>query len=113
MKKVLHAGLTVLFVTLAYTAAFASGIDSMFCNGGLISTGDTAGEVIAKCGQPAYATQRDAKRVTDIDRRGHDKIVTTVAIDDWLYNFGPNRFQYRVILENGFVVRIESLDYGY
>ena len=113
MKKLLHVGLAVLFTALSHTVAFASAPGSMFCDGGLISTGDTAGEVIAKCGQPAYTTQREEKRVTDVGRQGGDTIVTIVVIDDWMYNFGPNRFQYRLILENGIVRRIESLDYGY
>jgi hypothetical protein len=113
MKKLLHAGLAVLFVALSQAPAFASEPGSMFCHGGIISTGDTVGEVLAKCGQPTYATQREEKRVYGGYWRGAERLITTVAIDDWLYNFGPNRFQYRLVLENGFVRKIESLEYGY
>ncbi len=113
MKKLVQGWLALLLVALTHTAVFASGTGSMFCKGGIISTGGTASELLAKCGQPAYSTQREEKRVTDGDTKGTDKTIVTVAVDDWLYNFGPNQFQYRVILENGIVVRLESLDYGY
>ncbi|BDV42957.1 hypothetical protein GURASL_18800 [Geotalea uraniireducens] len=42
-----------------------------------------------------------------------DRTVTEVTVDDWTFNFGPDRFQYRLLLEDGRVTRIESLDYGY
>jgi hypothetical protein len=53
------------------------------------SIGDTVGEVLHKCGEP------------------------TMSIDGWTCNVGPNQFQYRLILENGRVARIESLAEGY
>ena len=85
----------------------------MICRGGIVSIGDTAGEVLNKCGQPATSTAREEKRFGSGATYGHDRFFTTVAIDDWIFNFGPNQFQYQVVLENGRVARIESLDYGY
>lgn len=84
--------------------------DSLLCDG-IISIGATAGDVLRKCGQPAYATQREERIVEGDDIGG--RVIITVLIDDWTFNFGPDRFQYRVLLKNGRVVRIESLDYGY
>jgi hypothetical protein len=86
---------------------------TMQCTGGIVSIGDTAGSVAAKCGEPAFIAQRQQSSVERRLRSGYGATVTTVAIDDWTYNFGPNRFQYQVTLENGRVTRIESLDYGY
>ena len=113
MKRLTHVCLAVLFVVSAHTSVWASGIGTMFCDGGLVSTGDPASEVLAKCGQPAYASPHEEKRVSDSGVKGADKTVTTVLVDDWLYNFGPDRFQRRVTLENGMVMKIESLSYGY
>ncbi|MGD0845263.1 MAG: DUF2845 domain-containing protein [Geobacteraceae bacterium] len=34
-------------------------------------------------------------------------------MDDWTFNFGPDRFQYHILLKNGRVWKIDSLGYGY
>lgn len=102
-----------LAALLATPAAFAAGIDTMSCTNGIVSTGDTVGVLFAKCGQPTYSAQREDKRVTGSGVKGGTKIISSVAVDDMLYNFGPDRFQYRVVVENGIVRKLESLDYGY
>lgn len=93
-------------------AAVATETGTVICKGGIVSTGDSAGEVVAKCGEPATATTRQDK-VLEKGSKGANKKVTTISIDDWIFNFGPNQFQYRLVLENGRVARIESLGYGY
>jgi hypothetical protein len=110
MKKVVA---TISFALIAWTAPHAAATGTMICKGGIVSVGDTAGEVVAKCGEPATRSSREEKRVTEESRSGHARVVTTVSIDDWVFNFGPNEFQYQVILENGKVSRMESLNYGY
>ena len=69
-------------------------------------------DVVRKCGQPTYTSQREQKVVEWGDIPG-ERIITTVVIDDWIFNFGRDRFQYRVLLKNSRVWKIESLDYGY
>lgn len=34
-------------------------------------------------------------------------------VEIWTYNFGPNQLMERVRIENGLVVQIDSLGYGY
>jgi hypothetical protein len=34
-------------------------------------------------------------------------------VEVWIYNFGPNKLMQRIRFEDGVVVRIESLGYGY
>ena len=46
------------------------------------------------------ATRRQEKLI-DKSYQGATARVTTVSIDDWIFNFGPNQFQYQLILENG------------
>lgn len=36
-----------------------------------------------------------------------------VIIDEWEYNFGPNRLKQKVTFENGRIISIESAGYGY
>jgi hypothetical protein len=113
MKIAFLAGLAVSAVMLFHNSAYATETGTMVCQGGIVSIGDTVGAVVSKCGQPAFTTQRERKDVEAGSKGSRNKAITTVTIDDWTFNFGPNQFQYRVLLENGGVTAIESLDYGY
>jgi len=112
MKPAYFIMLFMSFVIAAQSSAFAVETDSLKCEDGIVSVGDVALDLLRKCGQPAYATQREQKIVEDGYFPG-DRIITTILIDDWTFNFGRDRFQYRILLRNGRVWKIESLDYGY
>jgi hypothetical protein len=113
MKTTICVILGVLALSTIYLPAFATETGTMICTGGIVSLGHTAGEVVSKCGQPATTTQRELKHVEEGVKGSRDRTVTTISIDDWIFNFGPNQFQYQLVLENGKVARIESLGYGY
>jgi hypothetical protein len=102
----------ILLLFLASAPASAQTTGSMRCNGGLVSVGSTAGEVVKKCGEPTYSTTRQDSRATRDPYTGTRRY-SSISVDDWMYNFGPDRFQYRVVMENGIVALIESLDKGY
>jgi hypothetical protein len=104
--------LTAIFFFLFTVAAFGQGTDSMRCGNDLVSIGSSGGEVAKKCGEPAQASRREDSRVI-IDPFTGAKAYQSVTVDDWMYNFGPDRFQYRIVMENGVVARIESLGKGY
>jgi hypothetical protein len=111
MKPTLYLLLVMLVITGSQGPSYAVQTGTLYCEGRIVSIGDSAGEVIGKCGQPACTFQHEEKVV---DRTYHrSQIITTVLIDDWSFNFGPDRFQYRLLLKNGRVTEIESLDYGY
>ncbi len=110
--KTLCFVLALFLVAVTCSVTFATETGSLYCDGRIVSVGDTAGAVVSKCGQPAYAIQRE-ERISDEDYYSGARLITTVVVDDWTFNFGPDRFQYRLILKNGAVWRIESLDYGY
>lgn len=106
------------FILLLFGIALSSPVladqrESLICRGGLVTIGDTIGEVISKCGEPSHSSSRNDKRIEADSRYSRDRTVTTIRVDDWIYNFGPNQFQYQVIFENGRVARFESLGYGY
>ena len=112
MNAPLRTVIAALLVAAAPAVGSTTDTGTMMCAKGIVSIGTTAGEVLATCGQPAPATSREDRRVAREWQSGGRRL-TTVSIDDWIFTFGPNQFQYQVILENGRVVRIESLDYGY
>ncbi|QWV96103.1 DUF2845 domain-containing protein [Geomonas nitrogeniifigens] len=69
--------------------------ESCRCNNGIATKGDTMGEVLEKCAQPAIKSGgRDCSQI-------------------WLYNFGPNEFMQGVCFNGGRVSKVLSLDYGY
>lgn len=107
VSTLLAAGVFTLSV---YGTGFATESETCICKNGIVSKGNPLAEVVAKCGEPAQKYQREEKRVDTV--RG-DKKISTIIVDDWTYNFGPREFKYEFIFENGRVVKIESLDYGY
>jgi len=96
--------------TRASTVAIQS--DSLICSDGIVSIGDIALDLLRKCGQPAYTSQHEEAIVEEGVIPGR-RVLSSYIIDDWTFNFGSNRFQYRVLLKNGLVWKIESLEYGY
>lgn len=97
----------LLTVTLALVAQPCFG---MFCDGGVVSEGDTQMDVLKRCGDPHYVTSPEYRYV---GTRGHHVDVRRTTVVDWIYNFGPRRFIYTVTFEGGRVVRIEAGDYGW
>jgi hypothetical protein len=91
--------------------------DSMRCGSNLIVEGDTAGKLRSRCGEPVAISRRALLRpaVVWINGRrvhvGHGTL--EVPVETWEYNFGPRRLMQRVRLEDGLVVAIDTLGYGY
>jgi len=107
------AAATLLGVILAVTSCplgHAIETATCACRDGIVSKGDLLAEVVKKCGPPTFQSQRQETRLDDTKE---SKTITTISIDDWTYNFGPNEFMYNLRFENGRVMKIESLDYGY
>ncbi len=112
-RMVVRRFILLLCVVALSSPVWADQRESLICRGGLVTIGDTVGEVVSKCGEPTYSSSRNDKRIEADSRYSQDRTVTTIRVDDWIYNFGPNQFQYQVIFENGRVARFESLGYGY
>ena len=101
--------LLALGAALVAPAAIASTVSALQCDGGIVDIGDTVLTLQRKCGAPAY-TLRHEVAIEGLDRFGWVRVIGSVTVDDWLYNFGPMRFQARVLLRDAKVWRIESLD---
>jgi len=86
------------------------------CGTRVITQGDPADKVLNFCGSPISVQTRRAERPY-IDELGRSYLyrglVEEVVIEEWTYNLGPNQFMRLVRIENGRVVEVKSLGYGY
>lgn len=107
-----------LAVALSLAAATgAARADGFRCGTRLIVEGSTRGEVLARCGEPSDVERRSILRRPVFWRYGRpyylsDDLVE-VPVETWTYNLGPNKLMRRLRLEDGVVVEIETLGYGY
>ncbi len=90
--------------------------DSLSCDGGIVSVGDSKLDLVAKCGWPTLQEDLAGERTGAVlERRGSVSLQRTVVarIERWTYDFGPSRFIQIAVLEGGKVVRVERGGYGY
>jgi Protein of unknown function (DUF2845) len=88
----------------------------MRCGSRIIDRGTSSAEVTSFCGAPAQVDRTTAYRngATTVDGNGRvTGIGADVQIEFWTYNFGPNQLMERVRIEDGVVVDVQSLGYGF
>lgn len=106
-----------ILIGLAIPTLYAAqaNADGLRCGSRLVLTGDTRASVRNKCGDPADVTH--STRVKRPSFVFHGRLYhgeeAVVDVENWIYNFGPNRFMQRVRFVDGIVEDVESLDYGY
>jgi hypothetical protein len=67
--------------------------------------------VLAKCGEPAW---KDSREEALSEQLGAGTVRRTyMTIEEWTYNFGPNRFVRIFTFRNGSVTDIRTGGYGY
>jgi Protein of unknown function (DUF2845) len=103
-----------LLLACAYLPGLASA--GMRCGSRIIDRGTSSAEVSSFCGQPTQVDHTtvfrgDARRVDDDGRV--TGIGADVQVEFWTYNFGPNLLMERVRIEDGVVVEVQSLGYGF
>lgn len=105
-----------LFALIAGCAA-ALPAHALRCGTQLVHEGDTRGQVLAKCGEPADVERRSVWRRPIVWIGGHpffaSRDLVEIPIEVWIYNLGPNKLMRRLRFEDGLVVEIETLGYGY
>lgn len=106
-----------ILVMVALCAAAPLRADALRCGSKLVAEGDTRTAVEAKCGPPEDVSRRTRLAPLVVWRHGRPYRLgdgpIEVVIEEWTYNFGPHRFMRRVRFEDGIVVRIDTLGYGY
>ena len=107
----LLTALSIIALLPAAPVTSESGDLSMRCGERIVSVGDSAADVVAKCGEPAWkAKWEEVIR----DRPGDDtERKVYITVEDWTYNFGPNQFLRIFTLRNGKVTDIRTGGYGY
>lgn len=93
-------------------AAPAASADSLACPGGIVQTGDTKLDVLAKCGSPTLVEDQARERSAFDAWNGVARRVY-LPVDVWTYDFGRNRFVQVFRIARGRVVAIERGSYGY
>jgi Protein of unknown function (DUF2845) len=105
-----------IVATLGVAAAPARA-DGFRCGTKLVVEGSTRGEVIARCGAPTDVERRSILRRPVLWRYGRPYYLSDdlieVPVETWTYNLGPNKLMRRLRLEDGVVVEIDTLGYGY
>ena len=81
------------------------------CDTGEIRAGVTQYEILHRCGEPAFKDSRQEERMTAAD--GRNSRLTIKRIDEWTYNFGPNKFLRILTFEDGRLVNVETGDRGF
>jgi hypothetical protein len=97
---------------LAALAAGPARADSVRCPGGIVQTGDSKLDLLAKCGRPSLVEDRASEKGAFDARNGVARRVIA-PVDVWTYDFGRNQFVQLVRLVRGKVVSIERGSYGY
>ncbi len=90
---------------------------SLRCGSDLISDGASKVDVLLKCGEPMFKETRTEYEGVKQKYKGTQTDVTTEqviqkTIDEWTYNYGPQRLMQVVVFENGKLVDVRSGTYG-
>lgn len=92
----------VLAVCAVFVGAGTSTAFGLRCGNDLVDEGDTKVDVYRACGEPDY---RDVTGFREIGR-------STVKIEIWFYDFGPQKFTQTLTFYGNRLARIEAGDYG-
>jgi len=85
--------------------------DKLDCRDSILSAGDSKAEVLTKSGEPASKEchQEDVReRITTDQWR-----TISITVEEWTYNFGPERFLRILTFKNGIVSDVRTGGYGY
>jgi hypothetical protein len=119
----------VFFLTVSWTSIAHA--DSLRCESRIVSLGDSKQEVEDICGAPAYVDVTQEEKTIKVYRskptrqgtesenhrhRDHEFVnerTIVVNVEEWTYNFGPNRFIQTLKFKNNQLVSIKDDTYGF
>jgi hypothetical protein len=92
--------IAIISIVLTYSTAFGfDSFDSMRCDNGIASIGDTTAVITEKCGSPTAI-------------RGSRRIVRSAGKDyfgqEWIYDFGPTQFIQVAIISGNKAIKFYS-----
>lgn len=86
------------------------------CDSSAIRVGHRKLDLLARCGPPTARAVRQERRATSEATTAHGATAiayTTVQIETWTYDLGPNRFITIATLQDGRVTAVDHGGYGY
>lgn len=121
----------VLTVLCIFLFGFSDSVQARAfrCDSFVIDVGMHKAEVMKKCGVPAMRDQRIEKRRQSLTQMQSKSLVRSlptqatqnfvqsereleIQIEEWVYNFGSQRFMQLLIFEDGRLKQIQDLGYG-
>ena len=91
--------------------------EAMRCGNKLVYEGDVAPLVEDRCGKPVHISRSTILRIPTVWIHGRPYQLSTeevaIPVETWVYNFGPRKFMRKLRFEDGVLVDIEVLEYGY
>ncbi|MCF6257570.1 MAG: DUF2845 domain-containing protein [Gammaproteobacteria bacterium] len=103
--------LAVVLLILAVLYSTSSVADSMRCGNRLVTTNDSKAEVLIRCGTPDWRDQWSEKFIEDFAGLHERRI--SMEREQWIYNFGPQKFLRFLVFENGRLKTISTGSHGY
>jgi hypothetical protein len=104
-----------MLLTMILCVPSLAAAESIRCGSRIIERGSSSAELSSFCGDPAQVSK--SSTYNGGGRVGPAGVavgsVEQIEVEIWTYNFGPNQLMERVRIENGIVVQIDSLGYGY
>lgn len=96
---------------LSMLLATPTGLHASYCGDQLVRVGvDRRPQILRRCGEPseirAYRVRRATTRWA---HRGPIQVTPrTLWVEEWEYDFGPERLRRRFVFEDGWLVRVET-----
>jgi Protein of unknown function (DUF2845) len=108
----------IAMVSVLLAAACLPGLANagMRCGSRIIDKGSSSAEVTSFCGAPTQVDRTTAYRGGATTVNSDGRVTGTgadIQIEYWTYNFGPNLLMERLRIEDGIVVDVQSLGYGF
>lgn len=114
---------------LLLSLLFSRPVFALRCGNLLVELGNYKQMVMNKCGEPESIDSHIERRAVSnseglsqyygnnassgINYGQQQYLEIDVVVDEWLYNFGRNRFQQLLRFENGKLIEIRELEYGH
>jgi len=112
-----HRYLLTSLLIASILAGLAGDAWALRCERRLVSLGHTPGEVVARCGRPQEVLHLVEHRLIELpptcEREGPRYQAIPVAVEQWVYDFGPHRLRVLLVFEGGRLREERSLGYGH
>ncbi|HEX8824135.1 MAG TPA: DUF2845 domain-containing protein [Archangium sp.] len=113
----MRAWLAILSLSILFLLPTQADAATLRCGNQLASDGASKADVLMRCGEPLTKESRTESVGEKVKQKDGDTSTTSEkivykTIEEWTYNFGPNRLMQVVVFENGKLVDVQSKGYG-